>query len=259
MIFRQLMDPETSTYTYLLANAVTKEAILIDPVLEQIDRDCRLIEELGLQLRLTLETHLHADHITASGRLRERLGSQVGVGREAGVVNADLEFCDGEEIEFGNLRLEVLSTPGHTNGCVTYACYEEGLAFTGDALLIRGCGRTDFQEGSPRALMHSVRDKIFALSDETLLYPGHDYRGRTVTSVAEEKRFNPRLSLDRSLEEFEKIMSELDLAYPKQIDRAVPANALSGLGVEPATEPAVAERMERQGRQDTDSWHGMGI
>ena len=269
MIFRQLLDPETSSYTFLLADEVTKEALLIDPVLEQVDRDCSLISELGLELRLTLETHLHADHVTASGYLRERLGSQVVVGAKAGVENADRELEDGALIELGSVRLEALFTPGHTEGCVTYVCHEAGYAFTGDALLIRGCGRTDFQQGNPRALFQSVREKIFSLPEETFLYPGHDYKGRTVTTVAEERRFNPRLGLDRSFEEFEGIMSGLDLAYPRQIDRAVPANRLSGLGVDAeeelagaATHPerrAVAEAMERLGRQDAELWRGTGI
>jgi sulfur dioxygenase len=267
VIFRQLYDPESSTYTVLLADSATKEALLIDPVLEQIDRDCSLLSELGLDLRLTLETHLHADHVTASGRLRERLGSQVVVGAKAGVVNADRELADGEQIELGDLRLEARLTPGHTDGCVTYVCHEEGVAFTGDALLIRGCGRTDFQQGSPESLFHSVREKIFSLPDATFLYPGHDYKGRTVTTVAEEKRFNPRLGLDRTLEDFSEIMSQLVLAYPKQIDRAVPANRHSGLGAstqdgsdsQPALRGTVAEAMERLGRQDAEFSAGMGI
>lgn len=264
MIFRQLFDPETSSYTFLLADSTTGQALLIDPVLEQIDRDCSLLSELGLELRLTLETHLHADHVTASGRLRERLGSQVAVGAKAGVANADRELGDGDLIELGSLCLEVRRTPGHTDGCVTYVCREEGVAFTGDALLIRGCGRTDFQQGDPEILFRSVRERIFPLPEETLLYPGHDYKGRTVTTVAEEKRFNPRLGLDRTFAEFSQIMSELNLAYPRQIDRAVPANRLSGLGGmaeegSASRARAVAEAMERLGRQDAELWGGMGI
>ena len=269
MIFRQLFDPETSTYTFLLADSATSQALLIDPVLEQLDRDCSLLSELGLTLCLTLETHLHADHVTASGRLREKLGSQVAVGAKAGVTNADRQLVDGDLIELGSLRLEVRSTPGHTDGCLTFVCHEEHAAFTGDALLIRGCGRTDFQQGDPKVLFHSVRERILSLPEETFLYPGHDYKGRTVTTVAEEKRFNPRLGLERTLEEFNQIMSELDLAYPRQLDRAVPANRLSGLGGSPeeragspaasAQRPAVAEAMEWQGRQDAEPWRGMGI
>jgi len=269
VIFRQLFDPETSTYTFLLGDSTANEALLIDPVLEQVDRDRQLVEELGLALRLTLETHLHADHVTASGRLRDLLGSRVVVGKDAGVENADRTVGDRDRIELGELRLEVRSTPGHTSGCVTYVCHEEGAAFTGDALLIRGCGRTDFQQGDPEALFHSVRDQIFTLPEETLLYPGHDYKGRTVTTVAEEKRLNPRLGVARSFAEFDRIMSELELAYPRQIDRAVPANRLSGLipaeERESARRPCepehrtVAEAMERLGRQDAEPWRGMGI
>ncbi|MEN8181038.1 MAG: MBL fold metallo-hydrolase [Myxococcota bacterium] len=268
-VFRQLFDPETSSYTYLLADSTTAQALLVDPVLEQIDRDCSLLSELGLELRLTLETHLHADHVTASGRLRERLGSQVGAGAKAGVANADRELGDGDLIELGSLCLEVRFTPGHTDGCVTYVCLDEATAFTGDALLIRGCGRTDFQQGDPKALFRSVRERIFSLPEETLLYPGHDYKGRMVTTVAEEKRFNPRLGLDRTFAEFSQIMSELNLAFPRQIDRAVPANRLSGLGggaeegsgsrAAPSERRAVAEAMERLGRQDAELWRGMGI
>ena len=263
MLFRQLFDPETSTYTYLLGDGETGEALLIDPVLEQIDRDETLLSELGLVLKFSLETHVHADHVTASGRLRERLGSQVVVGASAGVRNADRELVDGELLELGRLRLEVRATPGHTAGCVTYVCGGQGWTFTGDALLIRGCGRTDFQEGDAATLFRSVRERIFELPDETLLYPGHDYRGRTVTSVAEEKRFNPRLGLHRTLEEFVEIMAALDLAQPRRIDEAVPANLMSGLvpdGLRRAepTRP-VAQAMERLGRQDAELWHGMGI
>lgn len=263
-LFRQLLDPETSTWTYLLADSDTREALLIDPVVEQMDRDRQLLEELGLTLRFTLETHVHADHVTASGRLREALGSKVVVGALAGVRNADVELADGDTLELGGLGLEARATPGHTSGCSTYVCAGSGWAFTGDALLIRGCGRTDFQEGDSTKLFHSVREKIFSLPDDTLLYPAHDYRGRTVTTVAEEKRFNPRLGLHRSRAEFVEIMARLDLAYPRRIDEAVPANLGSGLvagaGAKETPLPgAVAEAMERLGRQDAELWQGMGI
>jgi glyoxylase-like metal-dependent hydrolase (beta-lactamase superfamily II) len=269
VIFRQLLDPETSSYTYLLADAETREAVLIDPVLEQAERDRVLLDELGLRLRYTLETHVHADHVTASGQLRKTLGSRIAVGARTGVSNADLLLSDGDEVRVGGLRLEVLSTPGHTSGCVTYVCREHGMAFTGDALLIRGCGRTDFQEGDAATLFHSVRDRIFSLPVETLLYPGHDYKGRTVTTVAEEKRFNARLGLARSLEDFLATMRGLQLAHPKQMERAVPANLLSGVPpvvesgregkeLEPATRP-VARAMEELGRQDAELWQGTGI
>lgn len=264
MIFRQLLDPETSTWTYLLADARTRDALLIDPVLEQIERDTQLLAELELTLRYTLETHVHADHVTSGGRLRERLGSQVVVGARTGVVNADLSLSDGKTLSLAGLRLEARFTPGHTDGCTTYVCHERGMAFTGDALLIRGCGRTDFQQGDPELLFRSVRERILSLPDATLLYPAHDYRGRTVTTVAEEKRFNPRLGSARSLGEFVRIMAGLDLAYPKRIDEAVPANLASGLAPEGrasagSEEHLVARAMERLGRQDAELWQGMDI
>jgi sulfur dioxygenase len=265
VIFRQLLDPETSTWTYLLADAQSREALLIDPVLEQIERDVQLLAELELALRFTLETHVHADHVTAGGRLRERLGSQVAVGARTGVVNADRLLRDGESLSLARLRLETRFTPGHTDGCVTFVCPEHGMAFTGDALLIRGCGRTDFQQGDAELLFRSVRERIFSLPDATRLYPAHDYRGRTVTTVAEERRFNPRLGMRRSLEEFVAIMRGLDLAYPKRIDEAVPANLASGLAPEgeraapAAGEHVVAQAMERLGRQDAEIWQGLDI
>lgn len=267
MIFRQIIDPETSTYTYLLGDERTREAVLIDPVLEQLERDCTLLEEMGLELRFTLETHVHADHVTAAGRLRERMGSRIAVGARAGVKNADLRLGDRDVVQAGDLRLVVTETPGHTGGCVTYVCSNAAMAFTGDALLIRGCGRTDFQEGDSNTLFRSVRERIFALPDSYLLYPGHDYKGRTVTTVAEEKRCNPRLGVGRSREEFLTLMAGLNLAYPKRMDVAVPANLESGLtpfasgNGSPRTEPGgpVAQAMERVGRQDAELWRGMGI
>lgn len=267
MIFRQLIDPETSSFSYLLGAEESRQAVLIDPVLDQIDRDCTLLEELGLELRLTLETHVHADHVTASGRLRERLGSQVVVGARTGVRNADLLLDDGDAVEVGEVRLNALETPGHTAGCITYVCCDRALAFTGDALLVRGCGRTDFQQGDSDALFQSVRERIFALPDACLLYPGHDYKGRTVTSVAEEKRCNPRLGLHRSRAEFLTLMADLHLAYPKRMDVAVPANLESGSTSTASAKPcAVTERsgpvaraMERAGRQDAEFWSGTGI
>lgn len=267
MIFRQFFDPETSTCSYLLAEKESRQAILIDSVLEQLDRDLVLIRELGLTLRFALETHVHADHITASGRLREELGAQVAVGASAGVANADLELGHGDRIRFGSLELEARHTPGHTSGCMTYVCHEEGMAFTGDALLIRGCGRTDFQEGDPHTLFQSVQQQIFSLPGGTLLYPGHDYRGRTVTTVAEERGFNPRLRDGTSEAAFVDIMNGLDLAYPRKIAVAVPANLASGL-IDDARaeasgqegEPGVAALMDRLGRQDAEpGFLGMGI
>lgn len=242
MLFRQLLDAETSTWTYLLADEATREAVLIDPVREQVARDAQLLEELGCHLLYALETHVHADHVTGGGELRRRLGCRLVVGTRAGVETADVQVSEGDEIRFGRHALAVLETPGHTAGCVSYVCREEGMAFTGDALLIRGCGRTDFQQGDARTLYASVREKLLGLPDETRLYPAHDYKGRTVTTVGEERRFNPRLGDARTPEEFVRLMGELRLAYPRRMDEAVPANLASGVT---KPESAVPSRDER--------------
>ncbi|MEZ4438527.1 MAG: MBL fold metallo-hydrolase [Polyangiaceae bacterium] len=223
------MDPETSTYTYLLADPQTREAVLIDSVREHYDRDAQLLDELGLTLRYTLETHVHADHVTASGLFRARRGSKsVGAAR-GGASCVDIPINDGDVIRFGKLELEARATPGHTDGCITYVLSDQSRAFTGDALLIRGCGRTDFQQGDAATLYASVHDKIFSLPDDCLLYPGHDYKGRTVSSVREEKLHNPRLGGGKTVQEFIAIMDALNLARPKKIDEAVPANLQCGL------------------------------
>lgn len=229
MLFRQLFDLESSTYTYLLADEATREAVLIDPVKEQLERDITLLRELGLTLRYALDTHVHADHVTALGALREATGCRTALSQRAGVGCADLEMKTGARIEFGQHALEVRETPGHTSGCLTYVLDDRTMAFTGDALLVRGTGRTDFQEGDARTLYRSVHSQIFALPDDCLVYPAHDYKGRTVTSVGEEKTWNPRLGGGKTVEEFVEIMSKLDLAYPKKIDVALPANLQCGL------------------------------
>ncbi len=260
MIFRQLFDPETSAYTYLLADEASRHAVLVDTALEQFDRDRTLLRELELDLRYTLETHVHADHVTAAGRFREEVGSKVVVGAMSGIAKADMALREGVTVCFGGHVLEARLTPGHTAGWVTYACREANAVFTGDALLIRGCGRTDFQEGDAATLFGSVREQIFSLPDDTLVYPGHDYKGRMVTTVAEEKQFNPRLGLDKSEADFVGIMKELHLAYPKKMDIAVPANLECGLVAAPDTAPSpVADVMETLGRQDAEMWMGMGI
>ncbi|GAB1866181.1 Protein ETHE1, mitochondrial [Camponotus japonicus] len=226
-LFRQLFDPISSTYTYLLADINDKEAVLIDPVIEWVERDKNLIEELGLTLKYALNTHVHADHITGSGRLKSLLPDcRSMISRRSG-AEADVLLESYDHVEFGRYQLKVLPTPGHTEGCVTYVCDEQAIAFTGDALLIRGCGRTDFQGGSAKILYKSVHEKILSLPEYYRLYPAHDYNGRTVTTVAEEKAFNPRLS--KSLEEFVNIMNNLNLPYPKMIDKAVPSNKVCGL------------------------------
>ena len=241
MLFRQLLDPETSTWTYLLADRDTREAVLIDPVREQVARDAELLEQLGLRLLYALETHVHADHVTGGGELRRRLGCRLVVGARAGVLTADVRVGEGDTVRFGRHTLEVRETPGHTAGCVSYLCLDEAMAFTGDALLIRGCGRTDFQQGDARTLYESVRGKLLSLPEGTRLYPGHDYRGRTETTVGEERRYNPRLGDGRSLEQFVDMMGRLSLPYPRRMDEAVPANLASGV-----TEPeALAPGPER--------------
>src|SRR3954470_15369041 len=228
MIFRQLFEPESSTYTYLLGCGESRRALLIDPVLETVERDLALLGALGLALALTLETHVHADHVTGGGRLRALTGCRVGVPGAAGAESADLAVREGEAVEVGAIRLRPLATPGHTAESVCYFDEPSGRVFTGDTLLIDGCGRTDFQNGDSAALYRSVHDKLFALPDETLVYPGHDYQGRFVSSIAQEKARNPRLGGGRSLEEFAAIMAALDLPRPKKIDVAVPANLACG-------------------------------
>src|SRR5918992_4011280 len=228
MIFRQLFDPQSSTYTYLLADEGTREAILIDPVFEQARRDAALVEELGLRLRRTLETHVHADHVTGAWLLRERLKSRIAVPAQSGAEGADEYVKDGEHVAFGKRSLEARATPGHTDGCTTYVLDDRSMAFTGDALLIRGCGRTDFQGGDARMLYRSVREQIFSLPDHCLIYPGHDYRGLTVTSVGEEKLYNPRLAESIGEGDFVGYMTNLGLPHPKQMDVAVPAQLQGG-------------------------------
>ena len=226
MIFRQLFDATSSTYTYLLADG--GEAVLIDPVFEHERRDLALLRELDLRLVATLDTHVHADHVTAAWLLHQRCGSRIALSAAAGADEVDLPLRHGDTVRFGSRGLEVRATPGHTNGCLTYVLDDQSMAFTGDALLIRGCGRTDFQQGSPQRLFHSVREQILTLPPACLLYPAHDYRGVTVTSVAEERRWNPRLGGDASESDFAGYMNALGLPHPKLIDIAVPANLRCG-------------------------------
>lgn len=227
LIFHQLFEKETSTYTYLLGDAVTKEAVLIDPVIEMVDRDLKLVEDLGLKLKYVLDTHVHADHITASGEIRKRTGAKIAVSSAYNLSCSDLQLEDNQELKFGSHTIKAIHTPGHTSGCLSYLV--GNMIFTGDALLVGGCGRTDFQEGSSEQLFHSVRNKIFNLPDDTTVFPAHDYKGFTRTSIGVEKRLNPRLNLEVSKEQFIEIMANLKLDYPKKIQEAVPLNLLCGL------------------------------
>lgn len=229
MIFRQLIDADSQTLTYILGDPWSREAVIIDPVRENIERDLGFLEQLGLSLVYTLETHVHADHVTGGALLRQATGCKVILSAATGVHSADILVNDGDAVRFGLQALEVRSTPGHTSGCVSYVAANHPYAFTGDTLLIRGCGRTDFQQGDSRTLYRSVRDKLFSLPDETLVYPAHDYKGRTVSSIREEKNYNPRLGGGRTEEQFVAIMNALKLAYPRKMDLAVPANQRCGL------------------------------
>ncbi len=228
MIFRQLFDLQSSTYSYLLGDQRSRQAVLIDPVFEQARRDAALIEELGLQLVATLETHVHADHVTGAWLLKRQLGSQILVSATGGASGADRVLAQGDRVQFGERHLEVRATPGHTHGCITYVVDNESMAFTGDCLLIRGSGRTDFQQGDAHAMYRSVRGQILILPSTCLLYPAHDYRGLTVTSVDEERRFNPRLGGDIGEADFVGYMENLGLPHPKLMDIAVPANLRCG-------------------------------
>ncbi len=228
LVFRQLFDPTSSTYSYLLGDRASGEALLIDPVFEQVRRDAALVRELGLTLGWTLDTHTHADHVTGAWLLKERCGSRIALAAATRAQNADRMLAQGDRVEFGTRHLEVRATPGHTNGCLTYVLDDQSAAFTGDALLIRGCGRADFQEGNPATLFHSVREQILSLPPGCLLYPGHDYRGLTVTSVAEELAYNTRLGGNLNESDFVGFMKNLGLPHPKLIDVAVPANLACG-------------------------------
>jgi glyoxylase-like metal-dependent hydrolase (beta-lactamase superfamily II) len=230
MLFRQLFEPQSGAYTYLLGCRHAREAALIDPVLETVERDLEALSELGLSLTCTIETHIHADHVTGAARLRALTGCKCALPARSGAACVDLAIEEGVEIAIGALRLQPLYTPGHTDDHFCYLLEEEGGArlFTGDALLIDGCGRTDFQNGDAATLYRSVHDKLFVLADDTLVYPGHDYQQRRVSSIGQEKARNPRLGGGKTLDEFVAIMAALDLPRPRKMDVAVPANRACG-------------------------------
>jgi sulfur dioxygenase len=225
MILRQLFDAASSSYSYLLLDA--GEAVLLDPTLEKVDRDAALIAELGVRLVYAIDTHVHADHVTGAGQLKDRLGCKQVAPAAARVACADAHAADGDTFTFGGTTLHVLATPGHTAGCTSWYAPTGGRVFTGDALLVRTCGRTDFQGGDAGTLYDSVVNRLFALPDETVVYPAHDYRGFTTTTIGEEKRFNARLAR-RTREEFIDLMAKLNLPMPKKIAEALPANMQCG-------------------------------
>jgi glyoxylase-like metal-dependent hydrolase (beta-lactamase superfamily II) len=227
MIFRQLFEPLSSTYTYLLGCEETGQAVLIDPVIVAIDRDWAEVNRLGLTLAYTLDTHIHADHITAALELKRKAGSKIAAPAYDRLACADVGIEDGKPFQLGSIALQPLHTPGHTDGHFAYLFGDR--VFTGDALLIDGCGRTDFQNGDAGALYRSVRNKLFSLPDDVLVYPAHDYKDRHVSSIAQEKKRNPRLGGERTLEEFRNIMANLNLPYPKFMDYAVPGNKQCGV------------------------------
>jgi glyoxylase-like metal-dependent hydrolase (beta-lactamase superfamily II) len=227
MIFRQLFEPLSSTYTYLLGDEDSGLAILIDPVIAAMERDLAEVHRLGLKLAYTVDTHIHADHITAAMEMKRAVGSKIAAPAYDQLPCADVGIEEGKPFRVGSVVLHPLHTPGHTDGHFAYLF--DDRVFTGDALLIEGCGRTDFQNGDADALYNSVHGKLFTLPDETLVYPAHDYKERFVSSIAQEKRRNPRLGDGKTLEEFKAIMGNLNLPYPKFIDYAVPGNRQCGV------------------------------
>lgn len=222
---RQLFDHESYTYTYIVYDDLALEGVIIDPVYGKMQRDLQLIRELGLKIEYVCESHVHADHITSCGQLAEEFDAEIVISPSAGVEH-DRLAANSNSLQFGNQSLDILHTPGHTSACICF--YVPGFVFTGDTLLIRKCGRTDFQSGDSSELFKSVREKLFTLPDDTVVYPGHDYTGQTASTIGEEKRYNQRLNLSIGQQEFMEIMESLNLPYPKRMDEAVPANLKLG-------------------------------
>jgi glyoxylase-like metal-dependent hydrolase (beta-lactamase superfamily II) len=249
MIFRQLSEPLSSTYTYLLGCEETGQAVLIDPVIISMDRDLAEINNLGLKLAYSIDTHIHADHITAALELRNKMGSKIAAPAYDNLPCADVMIDEGIAFKVGSILLEPLHTPGHTASHFSYLFGNR--IFTGDALLIEGCGRTDFQEGNSEDLYRSITEKLFSLPDDTLVYPAHDYKGRHVSSIAQEKKRNLRLGLGRTMEQFREIMENLELPYPKFIDYAVPGNQQCGVCPD-----HLPENLEKYCRKMTESPQG---
>lgn len=230
MIFKQLLEADSSTYTYLIGCRDTGKAMLIDPVLDTVERDVQVLHDLGLELSFTLETHVHADHLTGARRLKQRTGCRIACPAMLSLPCADIGVGEGQPVTLGSVQLHPLFTPGHTDHHHAYLIDTpvQKLLFTGDALLIDACGRTDFQSGDAGDLYNSIHNKFFSLPDETLVYPAHDYEGRHVSSIGQEKSRNPRLGKGRSKDDFVALMDGLDLPYPRKIDFAVPGNEACG-------------------------------
>lgn len=229
MIFRQLYDATSSTYTYLLADEHSHEAIIIDPVFEQAQRDLSLLDELGLTLKLILDTHVHADHVTAAWLLKQKTGAQIANAAVNNAEHVDIPLHDGDRVDVSGVVLDVRATPGHTAGCLSFVLADQSMVFTGDAVLIRGCGRSDFQQGNAATLFKSITEQIFTLPDDCKIYPAHDYQGRTVSTVAEEKAFNVRAGGGAVEADFVGYMDAMKLPHPKKIAEALPANLRSGM------------------------------
>jgi len=228
LIFKQLFDQSSGTFTYLLADRTSNEALLIDTVYEQHERDRALVRELNLGLLHCLETHCHADHVTGAWLMRHALGCQIAVSKHSGIANAERVLSEGDEIRFGRRVLRVLETPGHTDGCISLVLDDHTMVFTGDSLLIRGCGRTDFQQGSALRLYRSIKNKLFALPDDCIVYPAHDYSGRMSSSIGEEKHLNPRIGGQANEADFVGYLDNMQLPHPKKLAVAVPANLQAG-------------------------------
>lgn len=224
----QDVDDRAESRTYLVTDRESRQAVIIDPVIENVERDLRLLKDFGLSLRYVVETHIHADHITGASLIKDATGAQIvyGGGAKDVVTGADAFLDDGEELRIGNTCLKALATPGHTDGCTSYVL--PGAVFTGDALFIRGNGRTDFQGGSAEKLFDSVREKLFSLSEDTIVYPGHDYNGRVSSTIGEEKRFNERLNMSISKDTFVELMRQRVTPRPAKMDIALPANMKAG-------------------------------
>jgi sulfur dioxygenase len=232
MGFKQLFENDTCTFTYLIWDDETKAAILVDPVDKMVDRDLQEVEDLGLKLLYGLNTHCHADHITGTGLLKKKIPDMESVISQASGAKADILVKDGDKITYGSHNVVVASTPGHTDGCVSFIAHDKSFVLTGDALFIRGCGRTDFQQGSASSLYDSVHDKLFVLPDSCVVYPGHDYNGNTSSTIGKERAENPRLGDAITKEVFEDIMTHLNLEKPRYIDVALPANLGDGVPLE---------------------------